>query len=238
MFAITKLSEISQSDINEKMRATIVNWLIQVHFRFKLRHETLFLTIHLLDKFLTLKYIKRNKLQLVGITCLLIACKYEEIFSPEIRDFVCILDKECEIEDILHAEVEILKALNFELTFPSLLRYFEILAISFDFSKEAYLFGKYLLELSLLFWSMRNRLNCLISSSVCFMVIKIFYQDDICIQDKINQFYSLINFKPQEIEECVMEVCFVLENVSGSTFLSSRRKYLSKDYLEVAKHFT
>ena len=237
MYAVLKLTEITQSDLNEKIKATIVNWLIQVHFRFKLRDETLFLAIHLLDRFLTVKFIKRRRLQVLAITCLLIACKYEEIFSPEIRDLVCILDKRCSVEDILQAEVEILKVLKFEVTIPSVLRYFEILATKFDFTTEAYLFGKYLLELSLLFWKMRNRLNCLIASSVCYMILKIFYDEDFKLQEKINQFYSLINFKQEEIEECVLNLCFVLDNVKSSNFLSSVRKYMSQEYLEVANNF-
>ena len=65
----------NQPEINEKMRAILIDWLIDVHFKFKLKADTLFLTIWLVDKYLSLKKIKRNKLQLIGVTCMLIACK-------------------------------------------------------------------------------------------------------------------------------------------------------------------
>ena len=78
----------NQTDMNEKMRAILIDWIIDVHFKFKLKAETLFLTVWLIDKYLSLKKIKRNKLQLIGVTCMLIACKYEEIYSPEGFDFV------------------------------------------------------------------------------------------------------------------------------------------------------
>ena len=74
----------SQPDINEKMRAILVDWLIEVHSRFELVPEALYLTINLVDRFLSIKAIPRRELQLVGIGAMLIACKYEEIWAPEV----------------------------------------------------------------------------------------------------------------------------------------------------------
>jgi hypothetical protein len=52
----------SQNDINEKMRAILVDWLIEVHYKFKLLPETLFLTINLIDRYLDKEVIHRTKL--------------------------------------------------------------------------------------------------------------------------------------------------------------------------------
>lgn len=82
----------TQTDINEKMRAILVDWIIEVHLKFKLLPETLFLTVSLIDRFLEKSVIMRTKLQLVGVTAMLIASKYEEIYAPEVRDFVYITD--------------------------------------------------------------------------------------------------------------------------------------------------
>jgi hypothetical protein len=90
-----------QTDINEKMRAILVDWLIEVHYKFKLMPETLFLTVNLIDRFLEKIDVVRTKLQLVGVTAMLIACKYEEIYAPEVRDFVYITDKAYTREEIL-----------------------------------------------------------------------------------------------------------------------------------------
>jgi hypothetical protein len=51
-----------QSDINEKMRAILIDWLIEVHMKFKLLPETLFLTINMIDRFLEKQVIARTKL--------------------------------------------------------------------------------------------------------------------------------------------------------------------------------
>ena len=83
----------SQSFINERMRSILVDWLVEVHLKFKLVPETLYLTINLIDRYLERKEVSRPKLQLVGVTCLLIASKYEEIYPPELRDLVYICDR-------------------------------------------------------------------------------------------------------------------------------------------------
>ena len=82
-----------QSHINERMRAILVDWLVEVHLKFKLVPETLYLTINLIDRYLDMTEVSRPKLQLVGVTCLLIASKYEEIYPPELRDLVYICDR-------------------------------------------------------------------------------------------------------------------------------------------------
>lgn len=74
----------SQLDINSKMRAILVDWLIEVHKKFELMPESLYLTVNIVDRFLSLKTVSRRELQLVGISSMLIACKYEEIWAPEV----------------------------------------------------------------------------------------------------------------------------------------------------------
>jgi hypothetical protein len=86
------------------MRAILIDWLIEVHLKFKLLPETLFLTINLIDRYLEKQVIPRTKLQLVGVTSMLISSKYEEIYAPEVRDFVYITDKAYSKEEILAME--------------------------------------------------------------------------------------------------------------------------------------
>lgn len=115
----------SQNDINEKMRAILVDWLIEVHHKFKLLPETLFLTVNLIDRYLEKQVIHRTKLQLVGVTAMLIASKYEEIYAPEVRDFVYITDKAYQKEEILKQEFALLTELDFNICTPSSYRFLE-----------------------------------------------------------------------------------------------------------------
>jgi hypothetical protein len=105
----------NQPDINALMRTILLDWLIDVNLKFKLEPFTLYLTIALIDRFLLKKSIARTKLQLVGVTCMLIASKVEEIYSPEVRDVVYITDKAYTRDEVLKMERHILSILMFEL---------------------------------------------------------------------------------------------------------------------------
>ena len=104
-----------QTDINEQMRAILVDWLTEVHTKFNMKEETLFLCVNILDRYLNKDYISRAKLQLVGVTSMLIACKQEEIYFPPIEDFVYITDNVYTADQILDMEKSILFALDFDI---------------------------------------------------------------------------------------------------------------------------
>ncbi|KAJ6700166.1 G2/MITOTIC-SPECIFIC CYCLIN S13-6 [Salix purpurea] len=108
-----------QPEINEKMRAILVDWLIDVHQKFELSPETFYLTINIIDRFLSVKKVPRKELQLVGIGATLMASKYEEIWAPEVNDLVCISDRAYSHEQILVMEKTILANLEWTLTVPT-----------------------------------------------------------------------------------------------------------------------
>lgn len=81
-----------QSDINHSMRAILVDWLVEVAEEYKLLPQTLYLTINYIDRFLSVMSVLRGKLQLVGTACMLVAAKFEEIYPPDVSDFVFITD--------------------------------------------------------------------------------------------------------------------------------------------------
>lgn len=98
-----------QEDINERMRSILIDWLIEVHLKFKLVPESLYLTVNLIDRYLEREQVHRSKLQLVGVTAMLIACKYEEIYPPIVKDFVYITDNAYTKEEILECERRMLQ---------------------------------------------------------------------------------------------------------------------------------
>ncbi|WRX15884.1 Cyclin [Theobroma cacao] len=108
-----------QFDINEKMRAILIDWLIEVHYKFQLMDETLFLTINLIDRFLERCTVIRKKLQLVGMTAMLLACKYEEVSVPLVEDFVLISDKAYTRKDVLDMEKLMVNTLQFSMSVPT-----------------------------------------------------------------------------------------------------------------------
>lgn len=96
------------------MRAVLLNWLIDVHLKYKLQPETLFIATQILDAYLSKRVVSRNELQLVGITTLWIAAKYEETYQiPKLSNLVFICDSAYNREQILAMEGNIIQTLNF-----------------------------------------------------------------------------------------------------------------------------
>lgn len=109
----------NQPYINERMRTILVDWLVEVHLKFKMVPETLYLTVHIIDRFLETSQVRRSKLQLVGVAALLLASKYEEIYPPELRDLVYITDRAYNKQEILEMENQIVTTLDYNLTLPT-----------------------------------------------------------------------------------------------------------------------
>ncbi|KAH0936602.1 hypothetical protein HID58_004063 [Brassica napus] len=108
-----------QTEMNEKMRAILVDWLLEVHVKFELNLETLYLTVNIIDRFLSVKAVPKRELQLVGISALLIASKYEEIWPPQVNDLVYVTDNAYNNKQILVMEKTILGNLEWYLTVPT-----------------------------------------------------------------------------------------------------------------------
>ncbi|CAH9094823.1 unnamed protein product [Cuscuta epithymum] len=108
-----------QLDINERMRAILIDWLVEVHHKFELREETLFLTINIIDRFLEKQNVVRKKLQLVGLVAMLLACKYEEVSVPVVDDFVFISAKAYTKKEVLDMESWMLNTLQFNMSVPT-----------------------------------------------------------------------------------------------------------------------
>ena len=94
----------NQKDINENVRAILVDWIISVHAKFKLLPETLYLTINLIDRYFARFVVMKADVQLVGVASLLIATKYEEIYPPTVKDFIYLTDNTYTKEKILQME--------------------------------------------------------------------------------------------------------------------------------------
>ncbi|XP_028799720.1 putative cyclin-B3-1 isoform X2 [Neltuma alba] len=108
-----------QTDITPHMRGILINWLIEVHLKFELMPETLYLTVSLLDQYLSLVTIKKNELQLVGLTALLLASKYEDFWHPPVNDLTSISVESYTREQMLLMEKLILRKLKFRLNGPT-----------------------------------------------------------------------------------------------------------------------
>lgn len=141
-------------EINGRMRGILIDWLVQVHMRFHLLQETLYLTVAIIDRFLQEKEVSRNRLQLVGVTSMLIASKYEEMYAPEIGDFEYITDNAYQKSDIRKMECLILKTLDFNLGRPLPLHFLRRNSKAGEVDATKHNLAKYLMELTIVDYDM------------------------------------------------------------------------------------
>lgn len=139
-----------QKELEWKMRGILVDWLIEVHTRFRLLPETLFLAVNIIDRFLSAKVVPLEKLQLVGTTAMFIASKYEEVLSPHIGNFVHVADDGFSIDEVLSAERYTLTTLNYDLSYPNPMNFLRRISKADNYDIQTRTLGKYLMEISLL----------------------------------------------------------------------------------------
>ncbi|KAK7349165.1 hypothetical protein VNO77_06312 [Canavalia gladiata] len=166
--------ETVQQDITQSMRGILVDWLVEVSEEYRLVPDTLYLTIYLMDWFLSKNYIERQRLQLLGITCMLIASKYEEINAPRIEDFCFITDNTYTKVEVLKMESQVLKSSEYQLFAPTtqafLRRFLRAAQASHkDPSLELEYLANYLAELTLMDYGFLNFLPSIIAASAVFL---------------------------------------------------------------------
>ena len=230
----------NQNQINNSMRRILIDWLIEVQNKFQLRDETLFTTVLIIDRFCTIRKISREKYQLLGITSMMIACKFEDIYFPGINAFTYITDNACSKEEMIKLEKDILMALNFDLVYPSPLKFFEYLSIKFYFDKKAYFSGKYLMESFLMDIKFIKYKASVISCACAYIVMKLFQKKG--YHEFYSKKYYMLNEKkdlPNEfgVKNCAQDICNTVSDLNKSKYLSCFNKYSKEQFEKVALYF-
>jgi len=218
-----------QTDITTRMREILIDWLVEVHTKFKLRLETLYLTVNIIDRFLERRAVSRTKLQLVGCTAMLIASKYEEIYAPEVRDFVYISDKAYTRDQILAMESIMLNTLGFNLTVPSALRFGErFLKVAYA-SPETTSCAKYLMELTL----QESKFLKFIPSTIAASSLRLALS--MTTHEKwTKRLIRHTKNKEEDLQECV-EALYQLAIKNPPKYKAVRKKYSNKKHHMVSK---
>jgi cyclin B len=143
--------QLSEGAITPKMHSVLVDWLAEVHLKFQCRAETLFGAVSLLDRYLAKASPPRDRLQLVGVTALFVAAKYEEVFAPELRDFVYVTDRAYRRDEILQCEVDMLTTLKWRIFVPSPMYFLQRFAhlMGLGITEDKFYLAQYFAELSL-----------------------------------------------------------------------------------------
>lgn len=139
-----------QTEIQWSMRSVLMDWVVQVHQRFNLLPETLFLTVNYIDRFLSCKIVSLGKLQLVGATAIFVAAKYEEVQCPTISEIIYMVDGGYSADELLKAERFMLSMLQFELGWPGPMSFLRRISKADDYDLETRTVAKYFLEVTIM----------------------------------------------------------------------------------------
>ncbi|XP_025962610.2 G2/mitotic-specific cyclin-B1 [Dromaius novaehollandiae] len=145
---------LAGQEITGNMRAILIDWLVQVQMKFRLLQETMYMTVAIIDRFLQDNTVSKKTLQLVGVTAMFIASKYEEMYPPEIGDFAFVTDHTYTKSQIRQMEMKILQALDFGLGRPLPLHFLRRASKIAEVDLEQHTLAKYLMELSMVDYEM------------------------------------------------------------------------------------
>ena len=219
-----------QTDINEKMRAILVDWLVDVHGKFKMHHQTLFLSINLIDRYLEQTPMPRTQLQLVGIACMFLASKYEEIYPPDLKEFVKCCDHTYSAEQIIQIESSILLLLNFDLVFSSCFHFFELFSQKIAFEGAGYHLGLYLLYLSTLEFVMAKYRPSVVAMAAIYLSNKFL---------KLGLWHpdlpSVIGGSETEIKNCALDLFLLVQKARKSSHTAVSRKFAVPSHFHVSE---
>lgn len=227
--------------IRPTMRTILIDWMVEVHGRFKLLQETLYLTVATMDRFLQVEpTIVRHDLQLVGLTCMFIASKFEEMYTPEIHDFVFMSDKAYTKKEILRMELRILRALDFSLGRPLplhfLRRYTKAATHVYDWVDVLHhTLSKYLMELSLPEYEFCHFLPSQLAAASLCLSLKILDESETPIDVLWNDtlvFYS--GYTYGALEPIVEKFCSLIIKSETSKYQAIRKKYLVSKFYQIS----
>ncbi|MED6223736.1 G2/mitotic-specific cyclin-2 [Stylosanthes scabra] len=245
-----------QFDINERMRSILVDWLIEVHDKFNLMQETLFLTINLIDRFLAKQSVVRKKLQLVGLVAMLLACKYEEVSVPVVGDLILISDKAYTRKDVLDMviifsifeiasfsrfrlrfsvqtlqEKLMLTTLQFNISVPTAYVFMRRFLKAAQADKKLELLAFFLMELSLVEYDMLKFPASLLAAAAVYTAqctVTGFKQ-----WNKTCEWHT--NYSENQIFECSQMMVGLHQNAATAKLTGVHRKYSSSSYCFAAK---
>jgi cyclin B len=108
--------------VTPDMRRILLRWLLQVGKKFQIKHETMHICVQMIDFVLVFESHRINKanFQLLGVTSLFVASKYNEIHTWEAEKYVFVCDGLYSVDQLFEMEGLILLATSFNLQFPTI----------------------------------------------------------------------------------------------------------------------
>ncbi|XP_074296211.1 putative cyclin-B3-1 isoform X3 [Silene latifolia] len=215
-----------QADITPQMRSILINWLVEVHYKFDLMAETLYLAVALLDRYLSVVSITKRELQLVGLTSLLLASKYEDFWHPGVKDLISISAESYTRKQFLEMEKDILKKLKFRMNLPTpyvfMLRFLK----ASQSEKKLEHLAFYLIELCLIDYEVLKFRPSLLCASAVYVAR--------CTLNKSPAWTPLLekhaHYSKIQIRECAQKILSIHKDASSCLLKVTYDKYKRPEF--------
>jgi len=226
-----------------KMRSVLVEWLVEVHQQFSLLQETLYLSVCILDRYMQVnaEKVQRKQLQLVGVTAMFIAAKYEEMYAPEIGDFVYITDNAYTPSQIREMEIKIMSVLKFDLGRPLPLHFLRRNSKAGQVDATAHTMAKYVMELTLLEYRFVHVLPSEVAAAALAFSLKALDVEERPLSEiwtSTLEYYSQysLNDIAQTVQDIANIVLATTRAPEKSKLLAIRKKYSNKKFGKIAEY--
>lgn len=220
-------------EINEKHRAVVIEWLSYMVNYYSQSNETLFMSINIMDRYITKKKISLNKYQLLGISSYLIASKYEDTNSPMINELIYISKNIYTHEDITSMEKDILTTLNFDIISVSSYQFFSFFYLITNINnKILFYLGHLILEICLLNIDIMSFNQSLIAIGALLIAKK-----SLQIKGNLSEIKTFYNYSENDIKEIQKKIVIFLNKIvySDKNCLImdkfEKNKYLNVSYI-------
>jgi len=220
-----------QPHINSSMRGILIDWLVDVHRKYDLSPETLFLCVSLVDRYLTTKAVLRWQLQLVGIAALFIASKYEDRYPPQIDDLIYVTDRAYTANQLVQMEISMLSTLDFQICTPTPQHFLERFQQVNACSKMHCSVSSFLLELALIDHKMVQYAPSFLAAVAIFLSNKLVSRRPAWTEALVEH----TKYDERSLRGCAKDLCALLECSEQSKLQAIRKKYSHEKHHAVAK---
>lgn len=216
------------------MRAILIDWLVEVHTKYKLRPPTLFLAVNLIDRYLSKGVtVSRKKLQLVGVVAMLIASKFEEIEPPTVDEFVYITDNAYTRNEVLSAECTMLAELGFEIVVPTAWHFLSRFVRVYPMDIRGKALARYLLELALIDVKTMHYMPSELAAAAVLQSNSLLGEND----PWPTTLASAARHSKVSLQPCCDDLQDLLKKAGTSNLQAVRKKFQLKEFQSVADLF-
>ena len=220
------------TEVKDTSRAFLVEWIIDVHRKFRLLPETLYVTVLLIDRYLSTKQIKKSQLHILGVTSLLISTKYEEIYPPSLDELLSVSENKFTRDQVLAMEMDMLVTLQFNMTTPSAYRFLErFRKLSTNANEDkVFFFAQYLQEIALLDASLLKYSPSEIAASALILATR-------CLK-RLNawnkEMEKSTNYSEEYLAPIIEDVKSFIVEVNPKFLTTLKYKFSKPEYKDVA----